>query len=143
MRATTGSGAAWELPAEPSAVGQMRHRAAAFASATGASEEIVRAVTLAVSETVTNAVIHAYAGREPGRVTVRCRADDDRLVVEVVDEGVGIAARADSPGIGQGLALVGAVARSLEIAPRADGPGTIGPGAGGPAAALRARLALV
>jgi anti-sigma regulatory factor (Ser/Thr protein kinase) len=125
LRATTGSGATWALLAEPSAVGQMRHRAAAFASATGASEEIIRAVTLAVSETVTNAVIHAYAGREPGQVTVHCRADDGRLVVEVRDEGVGIAARADSPGIGQGLALVGAIARSLEIAPRTDGPGTI------------------
>jgi hypothetical protein len=80
---------------------------------------------LAVSETVTNAVIHAYAGREPGQVSVRCRADGGRLVVEVLDEGVGIGARADSPGIGQGLALVGAIARSLEIAPRTDGPGTI------------------
>jgi anti-sigma regulatory factor (Ser/Thr protein kinase) len=102
----------------------MRHRAAAFASAMGASEEIMRAVMLAVSETVTNAVIHAYAGREPGQVSVRCRADDGRLMVEVLDEGVGIGARADSPGIGQGLALVGAIARSLEIAPRTDGPGT-------------------
>ena len=82
-------------------------------------------MALAVSETVTNAVIHAYAGREPGPVTVRCQADEDRLVVEVADEGAGIAARPDSPGIGQGLALVGAIARSLEIASRADGPGTI------------------
>jgi hypothetical protein len=83
------------------------------------------AVALAVSETVTNAVIHAYAGMEPGPVSVRCRADGDRLVVEVVDEGVGIAARSDSPGIGQGLAMVGAVVRSLEIASRAEGPGTV------------------
>ena len=58
-------------------------------------------------------------------MSVHCRADGERLVVEVADEGVGIAARDDSPGLGQGLAVVGAVARSLEIAPRADGPGTI------------------
>jgi len=82
-------------------------------------------VALAVSETVSNAVVHAYVGREPGPVSVRCRADGERLVVEVADEGVGIAARDDSPGLGQGLAVVGAVAQSLEIAPRTDGPGTI------------------
>src|SRR3712207_9523795 len=103
----------------------MRRSAAAFASAAGASEELAAAVALAVSETVTNAVTHAYAGRDPGPVSVRCRAGEDRLVVEVADEGVGMAARTDSPGIGQGLAMVGAVARSLDIAPRADGPGTV------------------
>ncbi len=103
----------------------MRHRALDFARGMGASPEMTYAVELAVSETVTNAVIHAYAGREPGEVTMRCRADDDRLVVEVGDVGVGIAARDDSPGAGQGLALVGAVARSLEIADRPDGPGTV------------------
>jgi serine/threonine-protein kinase RsbW len=119
------SGAAWTLPAEPSAVGQMRRRAAAFVSAAGASDEIAYAVALAVSETVTNAVIHAYAGREPGSVSVSCRGDADGLVVEVADEGVGIAARDDSPGIGHGLATVGAVAQSLEIAPTKDGSGTV------------------
>jgi anti-sigma regulatory factor (Ser/Thr protein kinase) len=122
---TTGSGAVWALPAVPSAVGQMRRHATGFATALGAPGEVTHAVALAVSETVSNAVIHAYAGREPGPVRVRCRADGQRLVVEVADEGVGIAARDDSPGIGQGLSVVGALARSLEIASRADGPGTV------------------
>jgi serine/threonine-protein kinase RsbW len=125
LRASSGSSDAWSLPAVPSAVGRLRRSAVAFAAAMGASDEIAAAVALAVSETVTNAVIHAYAGKEPGPVSVRCRADDDRLVVEVLDEGVGIAARSDSPGIGQGLAMVGAVSRSLEIAPRSEGPGTV------------------
>lgn len=123
MRAAIGD-AAWALPAVPSAVGQMRRRAAAFASAVGASEEMAHAVALAVSETVTNAVIHAYAGREPGRVSVSCQADGERLVVEVIDEGAGVAARDDSPGVGHGLAMVGALAQRLEVAPRPDGPGT-------------------
>ena len=122
---STGSDAVWALPAVPSAVGQMRRRAKAFASAMAASDDMTHAVALAVSETVSNSVIHAYAERVPGLVRVRCQADGERLVVEVVDEGVGIAARADSPGLGQGLAVVGALARSLEIAPRTDGPGTI------------------
>ena len=64
--ASTGSGAAWTLAAVPSSVGEMRRRAAAFASAVGASDELTHAVALAVSETVTNVVIHAYAGGSPG-----------------------------------------------------------------------------
>ena len=109
----------------PATVGEMRRRAAAFASAMGASDEMIHAVALAVSENVTNAVIHAYAGSEPGQVSVRCRADGDRLVVEVIDAGRGVAARHDSPGIGHGLAMVGALAQTLEVEPVPDGPGTV------------------
>jgi anti-sigma regulatory factor (Ser/Thr protein kinase) len=125
VRTSIGPGADWALPAEPSAVGELRRRATAFASATGASDVVIDAVALAVSETVSNVVIHAYAGREPGPVVVRCRAEGEHVVVEVIDEGVGLAARDDSPGIGHGLALVGAMAQSLEIAERPDGPGTV------------------
>jgi serine/threonine-protein kinase RsbW len=123
--ASTGSDATWALPAVPSAVGQLRRRAAAFAAAAGASEEMTYAVALAVSETVTNAVVHAYVGTEPGLVSVRCRADGDLVVIEVMDSGTGIAARADSPGVGHGLATVGALAQTLEIATRPDIQGTI------------------
>lgn len=103
----------------------MRRNAAGFAKTMGASAEVTYAVALATSEIVTNVVMHAYAGREPGPVGMRCRVDGERLVVEIADEGAGLAARHDSPGVGQGLALVGAVARSLEITPRPDGPGTV------------------
>lgn len=86
---------------------------------------MTHAVELAVSETVSNAVIHAYVGREPGRVSVRCQGNGERIVVEVIDEGVGVAARHDSPGLGHGLALVGALAHTLEVAPRSNGTGTV------------------
>jgi serine/threonine-protein kinase RsbW len=125
VRAVTGSGADWILPAVPSAVGQMRRRAADFAAALGVSDEMTQAVALAVSETVTNAVVHAYAGREPGRVRVSCRPEGAQLVVEIIDDGGGVAARDDSPGAGQGLAIVAALAQTLEVAPRPDGPGTV------------------
>ena len=84
----------------------------------------MQAVALAVSETVTNAVVHAYNGQERGQVRVTCHADEERFVVEVVDEGAGIWLRQDSPGIGHGLAMVGAVANALSIAPGPDGRGT-------------------
>jgi anti-sigma regulatory factor (Ser/Thr protein kinase) len=123
--ASTASDAAWSLPAVPSTVGPIRRRAAAFASAAGASKEIADAVALAVSETVTNAVVHAYVGREPGLVNVQCRTEGERLIVQVVDEGAGLAARDDSPGVGHGLAPVGALAQTLEITSRRDGSGTV------------------
>ena len=109
----------------PSTVGQIRRRAAAFASAAGASKEMTDAVALAVSETVTNAVVHAYVGKEPGLVSVECRAAGGRLIVQVIDEGAGVAARDDSPGVGHGLAAVGALAQALEITSKPDGSGTV------------------
>jgi anti-sigma regulatory factor (Ser/Thr protein kinase) len=121
---STGSEAAWSLPAVPSSVGQIRRRVAAFASAAGVPTEMNDAVALAVSEAVTNAVVHAYLGVEPGVVSVQCRSDGERLIVEVIDEGGGLGARADSPGVGHGLATVGALAQGLEFTSGSDGSGT-------------------
>ena len=90
----------------------------------GASDEVTEAVTLAVSEIVTNAVVHAYDGQERGDVRVSCHADGERFIVEVADEGSGIWLPQDSPGLGHGLAMVGALAHTLEIAPGPDGLGT-------------------
>jgi serine/threonine-protein kinase RsbW len=123
--ASSGTDAAWSLPAVPSTVRELRRRAIAFASAAGASRELTDAVALAVSEIVTNAVMHAYVGREPGPVAVQCRTDGERMSVRVIDEGAGLAARDDSPGIGHGLATVGALAQALEITSKPDGSGTV------------------
>ena len=115
----------WTLPAAPGTVRQLRAHVTAFAEAAGAPSELQEAVALAVSETVTNVIVHAYTGaREPGPVRVRCRVAEGRLVVEVGDDGVGMARRDDSPGVGHGLAMVGAVAEALDIAPGPGGHGT-------------------
>ena len=116
--------AAWVLPAEPSAVSLLRRRAVEFSSKAGVSDEVTQAVALAVSETVTNAVVHAYDRDDRGPVRVSCQVDGERFVVEVADEGVGIGPRRDSPGIGHGLATVGALVQKLEIAPGPAGRGT-------------------
>ena len=124
MGSSATASAVWVLPAAPSAVSLLRRRAAEFVSTAGASDEVTQAVALAVSETVTNSVVHAYDPEEPGRVRVSCQADGERFVVEVTDEGAGIWLRHDSPGIGHGLAIVGAVAHALNIASGPDGRGT-------------------
>jgi anti-sigma regulatory factor (Ser/Thr protein kinase) len=96
-----------------------------FAQAGGASDETTQAIGLAVSETVTNAVVHAYGGEEHGLVRVRCSVAGECVVVEVADEGAGIGRSQGRPGIGHGLAMVGAMARSLDISPGPDGRGTV------------------
>ncbi len=116
---------AWVLPAEPSAVGVSRRRASEFVSSAGASDEVTEAVALAVSETVTNSVVHAYDAKEGGQIRVSCHADDDGFIVEVADQGAGIWLRQDSPGMGHGLAMVGAVAHGLDINPGPEGRGTV------------------
>jgi anti-sigma regulatory factor (Ser/Thr protein kinase) len=112
------------LPAEPSAVRLLRRRAVEFASAAGASGEVTQAIALAVSEIVTNAVVHAYDHEHRGQVHVHCHVEGDRLIVEVADEGVGIGSAHGSRGIGHGLAMVGALARTLDFGPGPGGRGT-------------------
>ena len=71
--------------------------------------EQLRAARLLVSELVTNAVVH---GR--GAITLRATLDEDRLLVEVVDEGGGfertIRQRDFTSVGGRGLAIVDAEA---------------------------------
>jgi anti-sigma regulatory factor (Ser/Thr protein kinase) len=112
------------LPAEPSAVSVLRRRVVEFASAAGGSGEVTQAIALAVSEIVTNAVVHAYDHEHRGQVHVHCHVEGERFIVEVADEGVGIASAHGSRGIGHGLAMVGALARRLDFAPSPDGRGT-------------------
>ena len=43
----------------------------------------------AVSEAVTNAIIHGYEGQN-GKIWIRCRLEDDLLHMEIEDKGKGI-----------------------------------------------------
>lgn len=80
-------------------------------------------VALVVSEAVTNAVNHAYVGREPGEVRVEVLLDDAEFVLVVEDDGNGLRPRHDSPGLGYGLALMVAVSKRFE-AQAVNGSGT-------------------
>ena len=72
-------------------------------------------VALAVSEAVTNAVMHAYRDREPGAVRIFASVGEGALVVIVSDDGPGMTPRSDSPGIGLGLPLIAQLSTTLEI----------------------------
>ena len=48
---------------------------------------LVSEVRTAVSEAVTNAVVHAYAGRTDGRILLRASLDEQKVEIEVEDFG--------------------------------------------------------
>ena len=71
-------------------------------------------VALIVSELVTNALKYAHPAGVAGRILVSCRSIGDGLVVEVVDDGVGLSENFDplSDG-GLGFRVVRGLARQL------------------------------
>ena len=79
---------------------------------------------MAVSEAVTNAVVHAYVGAErPGEVRVLAVVTEDEVVITVSDDGCGMVPRLDSPGLGVGLPFIAHTADALDI-DHSDGGGT-------------------
>lgn len=118
----TGRALELDLPAVAVSCPQARHAIRAALAGTAVELE---AVELAVTEAVTNVVVHAYRDRdasdEPGRVQVLLDLDATGATVVVIDDGVGMAPRADSPGLGMGLALITNLCDELDIEQRPDG----------------------
>jgi len=63
--------------------------AAAFASQLDPTVEELTDVKTAVSEAVTNAVIHGYENK-PGIITMICRLYSSSIEIEIIDKGKGI-----------------------------------------------------
>jgi serine/threonine-protein kinase RsbW/stage II sporulation protein AB (anti-sigma F factor) len=77
--------------------------------------ELLEDIRLAVSEACANAVIHAYEGEASGLMDIDVHAADGDLEVVIRDHGIGMAPRADSPGLGVGLPLMASLAGSMEL----------------------------
>jgi serine/threonine-protein kinase RsbW len=117
--------ASWSIPALAEEVGSVRHAAVEFARGEGVPNPPLEDLRLAISEAVTNAIIHAFRTQAgPGTVTVTIDVTLNELVEAVVrDDGMGISSRDDSPGLGLGLGLIGSVADAVEARLPADGVG--------------------
>lgn len=64
---------------------------AAFAAPLDPTVEELTEIKTAVSEAVSNAIIHAYKADEDGMVTVECMIDEaGRVTIVVSDSGIGI-----------------------------------------------------
>lgn len=112
--------------AEPSAIRELRQELGQYAKGVGASPATHDAVKLALSEALTNVVVHAYVGREPGPMIVEAWTDGDgHLLVLIFDEGVGMVPRPDSPGLGLGLSIMAQMADELRVANRHERTGTV------------------
>ena len=104
------------LPAVPDSVPELRGALADFARTAGASPAVLEQIRLAVSEAVTNVVVHAYVGAAaPGRVHVAAHLENSSVNVVVADDGRGMVPRLDSPGLGLGLALIAHAAENLDV----------------------------
>ena len=106
--------------ATPDAITPLRHAVADYARAVGIRGEQLDAVRLAVSEALTNVVLHAYRD-EPGQVHVTVRLVENELWVLVADDGCGLSLPAQSPGLGWGLAFITDSCDSFTLAERAEG----------------------
>lgn len=111
-------------PAVRATVSELRHAVVHLAERHGAPARRCEDLALAVSEAVGNVVLHAYPVGEPGPVTLEAWIEGAVIVVQIEDEGRGMAPRADSPGLGLGLPLITGIAESFQIEDRPAGPGT-------------------
>jgi serine/threonine-protein kinase RsbW len=112
------------LSAVPASCAHARHEIGA--SLQGLAVDLT-AVALAVSEAVTNAVVHAYRHREipaaDDHVGLRVTADSCGVWIIVTDDGVGMSPRDDSPGLGLGLDVIAKLTDELLIVQRDTGTG--------------------
>ena len=107
--------AKWTTRPDPKDVSRLRREVSEYVVDRGVEPERVNDVTLAVSEIVSNAVLHAFRDGSHGTITVAATVDEDHIRIRVADDGLGLSPRVDSPGAGLGLVIAGQVADRLEI----------------------------
>jgi anti-sigma regulatory factor (Ser/Thr protein kinase) len=110
------------LEAIPASIGHVRHEVVSFAKRHALAD--LGDVALAITEAATNAVVHAYRDGESGLMRVVACARQDGLLVVVRDYGCGMQPNPDSPGLGLGLSVIGAVAKEMNIERPDKGGGT-------------------
>jgi len=108
--------------AVPASVGAARGELTRFGRGQRLAAATIEAATLAVSEAVTNVVVHAYADcSERGQFTLTAALAGSELWVIVADSGSGLRPRRDSPGLGLGLAIIARVADGVDLVTSATG----------------------
>ena len=76
------------IPPDPKYIAVVRLTVAGVASRAGMSVDDVDDLKVAVCETYTNVIDHAFEGVRPRPVLIRMTATDRELQIEVIDEGV-------------------------------------------------------
>ncbi|HEY3316557.1 MAG TPA: anti-sigma F factor [Bacillota bacterium] len=120
-----------EMEALPDNVALARVTVASFATQLDFTLEEVEDIRVAVSEAVTNAVVHAYDGG-PGTVVIEAGHDGEALTLTILDHGRGIpdvalarqpAYTTDPERMGLGFAIMESFSDELDVT-SAPGRGT-------------------
>jgi serine/threonine-protein kinase RsbW/stage II sporulation protein AB (anti-sigma F factor) len=116
----------WTAPATPESVPALRARAMSYAHEQRVAEPPIGDLKLALCEAISNAVVHAFRNQAPGTITVSVAVDPSANEVKavVIDDGCGMRPNPDSPGLGLGMPLIGALADSMEVRLPETGHGT-------------------
>ena len=127
-RVETGRTVRLTIPAKPEYITLSRLALSGLARVRALPEETLADLKLALTEACSNSVQHAY-GDDEGHVAISFELRDDRLIVEVADDGTGFEPAA--PGVngddgaelsegGLGIAIIRSIADEVEIG---GGPG--------------------
>ncbi len=119
------------IPAKPEYISLSRLALAGLSRVRELPDETLADLKLALTEACSNSVRHAYEDGE-GHVDISFELHDDRLIVEVADDGTGF--EPDEQGTdggedglaegGLGIAIIRSIADEVEIGAGADGKGS-------------------
>ena len=109
------------LLADPEAPTAARDAVAQLAADAGAAVGMVDGIRTAVSEAVTNAVVHGYADRAPGRLYIDAYVLAGGLTVLVADDGRGPRRASPNPGLGLGWKLIAQLSDKYTVTRRSTG----------------------
>ncbi len=117
------------IPAKPEYITLSRLALAGLCRVRPLSDDTLADLKLALTEACSNSVRHAYGDAE-GHVAISFELRDDRLIVDVVDDGSGF--EVQEPGEdggdlsegGLGIAIIRSIADEVEIGGGPDGRGS-------------------
>jgi serine/threonine-protein kinase RsbW len=118
------------IPARAEYIALCRLALTGLARTRALQEEVVADLKLALTEACSNSVRHAYEEGRDGVVQVSYRLRDDRIEVEVADDGAGFdpavleRAQQELDEGGLGIAIIRAVTDELEIGSSPEGRGS-------------------
>ena len=101
-------------PAVPASVPAARRAVTVYLNAVEAGDPPTSDIALALSEAVSNAVLHAYVDRPCGDVRVSVGMTEAEVAVVIEDDGRGMRPRPDSPGLGLGLPVIAMLAERTD-----------------------------
>jgi serine/threonine-protein kinase RsbW len=118
------------IPAKPEYITLSRLALAGLSRVRAFSDETLADLKLALTEACSNSVRHAYGDGE-GHVDISFELRNDRLIVEVADDGSGFepeqAAKNGEDVLGEGglgIAIIRSIADEVEIGGRPSGKGS-------------------